>query len=592
MSPFLDEIAQVSIYFVNDQDQTERVNEVALYQPLAKNALLDESLPALQQRKWSFASTLPFSKRVALKITTFFFQKFPKLVQERRLTNEAKFKTVLALILSQESLADFFLENEAERKSFFAALQNAATHLGYHDFISPPFHLSSDETARFLTKINEISLLDDIEELNLQLGTLKQAERDEILFHILNNIRRPPLTSVIEVATKRHSDRISIKTSYSKYKVTEINEETGQIVFNYEDDKTNVSIKTEERLITNQHKIVDVTDKNHPYFLMGVSGELLHFTHVLEQILFLLQIKGECFIEKYPPYVVDEKVIIFTSLFSWNEYDKIVDEHFAIEKWHGKILKFKKETGEITYVRLSLHHQNIPFNAFNKFPNPAEMRAAINDINDKTLLFLCSKILDYFPLNRLAHEYEMIRQKTDFIRKENDLLKAVDTFHRMKDEILTHIDSLTPAPVLTAIKALLSKKLPNNKTLHPIDMLNYLSLLIDHYSFIHNINCDDATDRSAGAISLIKAQNAYKRIAKTPFLPGSATLDETSLFRVFYSMYLVFEEPELNAGLTTGFVGEKFYQNFLQRNPETTFYLIPWLKKHPEMYLGLSNYRK
>lgn len=598
MTPFIEDISQISIYLIDEKDVTKKVNEVALNQPFASAEMSSFWL----HRKWSFASDLSFSKKLLVKIEAFFFQKFPFFIKEERKNIEAKFKTVLAILLSQKELYDFFLKDEEKQKNFFEAIKLAAKKIGYKDFALPPLHFTPLQMGQFLTTISQqrISLLENLEEFNWQLTILDKNERDEILFHILNHIDRPPVKSVVEAHNGESTEKRIHTTIYGKYKVLGIDEQNQKVRFNYEENRSIPymgigfglgAMNHEEKVVINQHKVLDTTIEENK-LLIGVSGELLHHYRVLAQILFLLQVKGECFVEKYPPIEVSEKVIYFTSLFSWNEYDKIIDEHFAIEKWHGKTLKIVNERGEISYVRLSLHHQNVPFNAFNKFPSPSEIKGALNDINDKALIFLSDKILDFFPLNELARKFEAIRHGIDFMRKENDLLECVDTFRQMKKDLIDFIDASHPACELIALKTLLSKKLPNGKALYAIDMFYYLSLLIENLSFYHNVNCVNAIDRSAGAISLIKAQNAYKYMVKTPYLPGFSQEEEIALFRIFYSLYLVFEEPEFNAALTTGFIGEKYYNNILQKNPETTYYLIPCLKQYPEMYLGLSNYRK
>src|SRR5262249_31020235 len=108
---------------------------------------------------------------------------------------------------------------------------------------------------------------------------------------------------------------------------------------------------------------------------------------------------------------------------------------------------------------------------------------------------------------------------------------------------------------------------------------------------LHNTNCHNSIDKTASASAVDKAACAFFKLEERSFLPGKSTQEEIALFALLYSLYLVWEEPALNAGLTTGFIGEKFFKNAIQKNPETTKYLTPWLKKHPEVYLGLSKYR-
>lgn len=583
MPAFIEDISQISIYLTNEKNSTEKIHEVVLLKPFAKQAC-----PISNQKQKRESS---FSTKMLLKIENFFFQTFPIFIKEERKSREAKFKTVLALLLSQEHLADFFLKDEEKRKSFFAALLKAAKIYGYKEFSLPPNHLTLKEMGQFLTTIGsqKISLLENKEEFHLQIASLDKNERDEILFSILNHIDRPPSLSVVEVEKGDTIEKLKLTTIYGKYKVLKIDDkkiDDKKIEYQRVENQSSPSFRvSREKVLINQHKVFDCSYKENR-FLVGVSGELLHHYRVLEQILFLLEVKGECFIEKYPPIALQEKVIFFTSLFSWNEYEKIMDEHFAIEKWHGKTLKIVEETGKISYFRLNLHHQNIPFNAFNKFPTPSEIKGVINDINDKALIFLIDKMLDFYPLKHLAHQFDEIRSETDFLRKENGLNDCVDKFRLMKKDLLAFIDAAKPSFALLALKTLLSKKLRSRNVLHAIDMFHYLSLIIENLGFLHTVNCVDGTDRSASAISIIKAQNAYQHTTQKPYLPGFSNEQETSLFKVFYSMYLLFEEPELNAGLTTGFIAEK---NHIQKNLEATFYIIPWLKKHREIYLS---YRK
>lgn len=591
----LEEISQITIY-LKKSDSAEKVNEVALFQPLAKKARFNSDTHALQARKFSFLEALPFQKKVVLRIQSFFFHHFPKTIPEERKKPEAVVKTVVAILLAQESLREFFLSERSQRQNFFESIQKAAISYGYTNFSPPSIDASTKDICDQLTTLpNQLcSLLEDPEELNRQMAAITKKSRDELLFLILNNIERLPITSVVEVVRAEKLKKIEITTKYGKYRVRTIDYHSGQIDLLWDEKHLLTTLKPsyQELGLMNQHLIIDSASNQ---LLGGFSAELTSYYHVLEQILFLLQERGNFFLEEpVNNHSYKEKVVLFTSLFSWNEYEKICEQHAAIEKLQGKILRVENSSGGTSY-KLKLLHLNISFNAFNKFPVPAEIEAALNDLNTKCYLRLSAMVFQkaniaFSALEALAFSMENEPEWSDFFKKEQFLLDLVDGFNKIKGEILEkieHEDSI----LCIALKALLRKKRADNKTLHGVDALIYSSLISRYLGVISNKNSAYATDRCASAVSLDKAQNAFLHLLATPFLPGLSSPEEEELFKVFYSMYLVFEEPELNSGLTTGFIGEKFYNNFIQRNPETTHYLISWLKEHPEVYLGLSGYR-
>lgn len=597
MPSFFEEISEVCIYLQKEDSLAERVNEVALYYPLIKKTPFQEA-EKIQSRKKNFARELSLSTKAVLKARSLFFKTFPFLIQKKRKNPETKFKTILALLLSQEVLCDYFLREKKNRDHFFQTIQDAAQNRGY-SFTMPPETFTVSQMARYLTTLSDqtISLLDNMQEFNLQLSTINRKERDEILFSILNNIKRLPLTSVLEVALKSTSKKIFITTKYGKYAIKNIDSE-GRIFFERKENESKTSLAVIDNFRQsgpiNQHKVFDTSEE--PLLIGSVSGALKTKHHILEQILFLedAALNASLHVNKEHS---EEKIFLFTSLFSWNEYAKIQDEHNAIAELDGKVLTLNGKKN----IRLKLIHQNISFNAFNRFPEPAEIKASINDLNEEGLLFLTSltlKRLNLF-LPQLFSLSSFPDEEEDYLKRQHLLLKKVDQFRSLHKPILCLLDEFlvktqhqsSDRILALSLKCLISKKLPNGKTWQEIDHYIYLSLLARYLNINHNKNDEHATDRSAGAISIDKAQNAFLKVVGKPYLPGFGSQQENILFRVFYSIYLVFEEPDLNAGLCTGFVGEKFYNNFIQKNPETTHYLTPWLQSHPELYLGLSKYR-
>ncbi|MCH9627897.1 MAG: hypothetical protein S4CHLAM2_15450 [Chlamydiales bacterium] len=427
------------------------------------------------------------------------------------------------------------------------------------------------------------------------MAALKQEERNAILFSILNQIERPPLTSILEVTHKNQTETIALTTCYAKYKITGIDSASGKIEYSFVEDQATSSIRTLQNSLPgvkgamNQRRSVDIQTGE---TIGSYSGELNSENHLLEQIFFMLNLKGEevSLVEKTPH--TEESTLLLTSLFSWHEIGLISDQHQAIRTLNRKVLKIGKER----YVRLNLIHTNISFNALNKYPTPAEMGATIRDLNDQALIVMTADLwkklnLPSQPLFELREILDTIAKERDFLKYQGQLLKVLDRFKEIRQELTAQLELLPQNPLILAGMALLKGKKPDGRKLRGMDLLLYLNILATHLGYVHNKNCQNSTDRSAGAHAADKAQHAFQLISEHVFLPGYTSEQQLSLFKVFYSMYLVWEEPEVNAALSTGFVGEKFYHNFFQKNPETTRYLTSWVKKHPEVYLGLSSQR-
>ena len=593
MKEILDEISQISIYLKEEQ---ERINEIALFQPLSQKIELDEASKPIRARKWSYTHKLPWIRRLSLKVQSFLFRKAPALIPAERLTNEAKFKTVLALLLAQEQLREFFFSNQKRKKNFFETTKETALEMGYLDFSIPngttPLQISQNMTQ--ITGKN-VSLIDDLPELNLQMAALNHHERNEILFRILNQVERPPITSILEVIHGDALNKTALTTKYAKYKVVAIEPKTGKIEYFYSKDRATSSIRTRDNSrpgikgVMNQRCVIDSETKE---WIGSYSGELSLKQHILEQVLFILNLKGEEVYLLDKASQVEEKTILLTSLFSWNEIGFIIEQNQAIRSLNKKILNI----GPGRYIQLNLIHFNISFNASNKYPIPAEMSATIRDINDQAIISILADLWKYLGLEsegltQLKKEIDLIATERDFLSHQKGLLKIIDTFHTLKQELISQLETTPKNIYILSGLSLLKEKKGDGKILRGMDLLLYINILANYLGYRHNKNCKNSTDRSAGANAADKASYAYQKIYRRIFLPGYSDEQETSLFKVLYSMYLVWEEPELNAALSTGFIGEKFYQNFFQENPEITQYLMHWFKKHPEIYTALSEQR-
>jgi len=601
MNSLSTEITQISIYL---KEKAERINEVALFQPLQRTSHFDEESKPITSRKWRYTSNMPFFRRISLKFQGFFFKYFPSLIPSERLTPEAKFKTILALLLVQEEMRDFFLNDIKRQKKFYHALSEAAAVIGYTQLAPLPSFASADDMplkiSRYLTQLDgkPESLIDDPFELNLQLSAMKHQERSEILYRILNRLERPPITSVIEIIRPEKIESIPLTTKYAKYKIAHHEYETGKIRYTYKEDHATSSVRTLKNMLPGAKGTMNqriVFDSESAEWVGSYCGQLSTPFHVMEQLLLILKLtQGEAELVTHVPAgaLIEEKKILFSSLYSWHELELITDQKAAIQSWNGKILR-----SEETYFRLTLLFYNIPFNALNKYPVPGEMKAVLQDINEEACVHLLKEAWHYLGLNpeELAGISDrLLALNTDheaLLKNRNQILAEIDRFRLLKKKLSDQIQSHTSTQFHQAIEALLTDKKPNDKPLKGMDKLLYLDYISSQLGYLHNKNCQNATDRTGAADAADKAQYAFRKIRKSYFLPGLDKEEERELFKVLYSMYLVWEEPEINTWLSTGFLGEKFYNNCIQKNQEATRYMVRWLKKHPELYLGLSDYR-
>lgn len=577
MNKSLRQISQISIYI---KDEAEKINEIALFQPL--NHKLSKQSTATTERKWNKLEQLTFLKRLSLKIQKFLFQHAPFLIPTERQSKEAKFKTILAILLSQEALRDFFLRHPKQRQNFYLAISQTAKSLKYH--FSAPEESNPYDISRQLTWIDgkPASLIEDPIELSLQVACINYFERNQLLFKILNQIDRPPIQSVLEVSFGDLIDRVSLQTKYGMYKIKE-KIKLGDFTFSYSEDRATSSIQTLENIrpeaegAVNQRFVFDEQQ-----IIGAYSGELPTVNRVLEQILLLsgqkgLQGKLLSKLEKS-----EEKKIIFTSLYSWNEFGKIAEQQESIHFLNGKFLE-----GEGSF-HLKLLFFNVSFNSFNKYPAPLELKAAIEDLNDEALLILTYEV---FKKNDLENEelekiYERLVKirSLSFLQKQELVHQEIDKFRQIKEELLILLSSTEQDSVYQSLTALLSNKRADGKPLQGMDKLICLDVVAKYLGYLHTKNCKTSTERCAAANAADKAQYAFQKVQNVPFLPALSNNDETELFKILYSMYLIWEEPELTTALSNGVFEDKSVNHAFAKNPEVGKYLIDWLKRHQEMH--------
>lgn len=517
---------------------------------------LEEALPA--------TASPPLLHRLSQKVKQLVFKYIP-----RTSTPEVQFKTTLALLLAQEGARSYLLQEGKRIEDFFSALGQAAQECGFDAFSLPqsndPLQISQE-----LTRLpgHKISLIENLAELAIQSASLSLSKRQAILCSIFDRLERPPVHSVMEIKSQGTLQAIPLTTQYAQYKILNYSSAEGRIHYSYHANHATSSIRTLDNSLPDAKGAMNqriVRSTNTGAWIGSYCGELSTPFHVLEQILLIAgQTQGEAAVVDHAPAgaPTQELSILFTSLYSWYELSLITDQKAAVHAWDRKILH-----SEGTYYRLNLLHYNIPFSASNRLPTPAEIKAAMRDMNDEawialTAFFFRHLQIEIEAVSEIIGRVDSLRVLDDahFIEREKALLEEIDSFRMHTPEIIAELDRYTPEPFINALKALYDNKLTG------IDKLLYLDFAIKTVGIVHNKNSRNATDRIAGAVAADKAQYAFQILEKTPFLP-SDEVDERNLFKSLYSVYLLKEEPELNAAFSSGF------RKHVHQNPETKHYL-------------------
>ncbi len=420
--------------------------------------------------------------------------------------------------------------------------------------------------SQHLTRIagSKKSLIEEPAELLLQTTALKKEEKGEILFRILNKIERPPISSVLEVIAADQIQSIALTTRYAKYKILFWDPSSGKITYSFAENHATSSVRTQENSLPNAKGAMNqrvVFDEGTKTLIGAYCGELSTPFHVFEQLLWILNEKeGEARVtDSSQANTLIERKVLFTSLFSWTEFDLITRQRSAIASWDQKAV-----VAHNCAYQLDLLYFNIPFN---RLPIPGESRAVLKDINEEALISLTDAFylrynLHSAQLNAIAMQLQSIRRdrESDFIEREEKIRKAIDQFKGMKGELAEAVREVDQGAGL-ALHALLIDQMPEGKPLKGIDKLIFLNCVTEELGYHHNKNCQNATDRASSADAADKALYAFKTICATPFLPGYATSEELSLFKILYSMYLVWEEPEINQALNNGYISESSAQS-------------------------------
>ncbi len=503
--------------------------------------------------------------RLSQKVKQLVFKYLPKTS-----TPETQFKTTLALLLTQEDVRSYLFQDGKRREDFISALIQAAHECGFTGF-SLPQATDPLVICQELTCLNgqAISLIDDQAELTLQSASLSPSKRQAILFSIFDRLERPPVHSVVEIKGTGAIQSIPLTTQYAQYKILEGRPGVGNISYSYFADHATSGIRTLHNSLpdskgTMNQRVVYSTDTGS--WIGSYCGELSTPFHVLEQILLIAgQTNGELTVVERAPEgaTVCDLSILFTSLFSWYELSLITDQKAGVHLWDQKILLCNG-----TYYQLNLLYYNIPFNSSNRLPIPAEIKAAMQDINDEAWILLTAVFFRHLhieldSLSEIAARVDSLRSISDhhFLEREKALLEEIDAFRALIPSLIEKLNACTQDPFLASLKGLYDKRVTG------IDKLLCLDYAIKTIELFHNKNSRSGADRIAGAVAADKAQYAFQLIENKPFLHSIANSDEQNLFKNLYSNYLLREEPEVNAAFSSGF------RKQVHQNPETRHYL-------------------
>lgn len=550
----LDKISQITIY-LKDSPLEERVGEVALINPMAR------PLKDHRHHRWTHQKGLSPQARFFLGCRAFLLHHVKVLVSPSRKTAEALFKTAVANLLIHPHLQEFFLSTEEKKESFFKALQKGAEVAGYN-FVPHP-HQTIPEIIQELTTLpgHRKSLIDNPSQLRLQNAAQASQKRNEILHTILNAIPRPTTTSVLEIEALNSLFAVELATQHARWEVFSIDETTGRIDFQCTLD--HVASAKSENGAANQKKVIELPSQQ---IVGSYCGQILSKKEIMAEILFQLQdekITKASIHDSESFGIVEEKTFLFTSLYSWNAYEKILAEHSSFDALEGKVLQLTYQSGRTRSAKLHLLHQNLPFNLWNKFPTPAEVKGQLQDLNDEMMIQLLPRLWNFLgkpnhgEIEEWASQIVQSRSLPDFLAKQKGVLGAIDAFRRKKKEIQALV-SAESHEVAAAFTALLEGK-------KGIDGLIFTGVVCRHLALMHNTHSEHGVERTAGACSADKAQRGFSQIRGKSFLPGVASEEEEALFKVLYTLYLVWEEPEPTMKPVIS-----------AKNPETSRYLTSW----------------
>ncbi len=496
----------------------------------------------------------PFINRLAFKVKQLFFKYLPS-----RLSPEQQLKTTVTLLLVQEKVRRYFLGDTERRDEFIRALNVAAQELGCERFKLTE-ERDINAIAKELTRLDGESLIGNRERLASLSSALDPQAQRAILCTILEQVARPQVNSKVK---GKSGQIVSLTTEYAKYKVTLFEPNSGKINYSCQPNYATTSIRTAKNGLRgqkgaiNQHRVWGEQGR----WIGSYCGELTTPHYLLEQIFFILgHSDGKAVRLANPPEgaAIEELKILFTSLFSWREFSLISDQREAIRQWDQQLL-----FSQGRYFKLNLLHYNIPFS---HAPIPGETKAAMQDMNGEATILLTAAFFKQLGienrfLTEIAGRIDSLRslKESHFLEREKALLEEIDAFRKLIPDLLTDLDRGQPSPFVHAAKALIQNRVQG------IERLLCLEYAARTSGYFHNKNSRNGMDRAAAADAADKSQYAFELFEKRPYLPGLGSENDTQLFKKLYSLYLLKEEPEINAAFSTGF-RKKIHKNLEVRH--------------------------
>jgi hypothetical protein len=209
-------------------------------------------------------------------------------------------------------------------------------------------------------------------------------------------------------------------------------------------------------------------------------------------------------------------------------------------------------------------------------PSPPEAEAIVEDMNDEAYLKLSYLVLSSIGMDTCDIQNLLLRLQSspeDFFDKETQRLAILDKFKRYKPALVEKLNLQKEGPC-RYLWALLCKKKLDDRALKGIDTLIYLDYLIETLDIFHHKNCAEALLFCSAAQALTKSQLALSKWTNKPFIPGRSSPDEEKLFSALYSLYLLWEEPDIHLRFHRPQIGS--IDLWAKKNGEVAKYLKPF----------------
>jgi len=468
------------------------------------------------------------------------------------------FTTALTSLMTQPLWRRMMLTSTTIHEQFVTTAQHLAKKYGVH------LELATVEDLE-----RESSQSACLQKLAKRIHLIGKDKIQNVTASLLDELPKPPITSTLKITYETGESTFEFTTRYAKYKIQSLHPSSGLVDFTCQQNQETCSLSTQENILPDHRGVVGQrilwTGEQQ---LASYSGELNTTYHILEQVLCSLGITSSPVTLTQASAVQEERCMLFTSLYSWTDLERIVQQYRAVESLNGKVVTLP----EASY-QLRLLYLNVPLSLWSKLPSPGETGAVLQDMNDQTWIWLthqCAQRLR-IPTDSLEKwNQKLDRTHSDFFRHEQQRLTVIDAFRLYLLDLLPYLSTRSDH-LSQVLYALLSQKRPDKKKLRGLDYLIYLNHLVKELNLLQHKNCEHALYRSAAAKAADQAQFVVEQLTQEPMMPGLSPPQHLQLFETLYSLYLLKEEPHVHQLMATG--DASTFQKKVIKNPEIRRYL-------------------